>query len=508
MMSLLVYFLLLVFVTVIHCNQMDTSLNLSWLSETRMELKIEGRSRNIWLTPTSNIPGWFTPCLFEGRLEGDPDAVVSVSGCPDRNTSVSIASSLLPSGGVVDLTLVDRITKNLDDRSVALEETEENVHYSTADFLVAPEDPFKIGHVWSGPLPSEVVLKTNIIYDNSLLEHFDNSHEKTQDWIDAVVQLAKTKMFHDSLTIKVVLEIGEVSHIDETLEASEEKIEYLIKRNHTTLTSYFCKDIGGGIIGIAYLGSACDYTGQYNHNINELYDTINPDFKTAKTFAHELGHNIGMWHDFHDKHGGDNGKCNGQGLMSYGNPPDKWSSCSDSDFISYWTSYGHRCLKESGENPDSRVNGGWSVWGSWTPWSSCSSRTGTIQRTRKCDNPPPTNGGSECFGSSTDTKTDWGIRLCGGTHKSFGNVFYHGRPICDYEWDDDDAKVVCKMLGYQTGEALSSSRFGDVVTNFTPYDLKCNGNETMLWQCPRSWTKHDCGSGNGAGVGCLGWEGK
>merc|ERR1712062_37434 len=34
--------------------------------------------------------------------------------------------------------------------------------------------------------------------------------------------------------------------------------------------------------------------------------------------AHEMGHNMGMSHDFADVHGGDNGACNGQGLMSYG----------------------------------------------------------------------------------------------------------------------------------------------------------------------------------------------
>lgn len=35
------------------------------------------------------------------------------------------------------------------------------------------------------------------------------------------------------------------------------------------------------------------------------------------------------------------------------------------------------------------------VWGAWTPWSSCSSTCGAglRQRTRKCDSPPPSNGG-------------------------------------------------------------------------------------------------------------------
>ena len=100
-------------------------------------------------------------------------------------------------------------------------------------------------------------------------------------------------MFHDSLSIRIVLEIGEVSHIDETLEASEERIYHLARKKEKPLTSYFCKDIGGGVLGIAYVGAACHSMG-YAVNINELYSRTSPDIKTAKTFAHELGHNIGM----------------------------------------------------------------------------------------------------------------------------------------------------------------------------------------------------------------------
>ena len=53
---------------------------------------------------------------------------------------------------------------------------------------------------------------------------------------------------------------------------------------------------------------------------------------------HELGHNLGMWHDFDLKHGGNGnqgsgGRCEGHGLMSYGAAPDKWSSCSNEDFV-------------------------------------------------------------------------------------------------------------------------------------------------------------------------------
>ncbi|KAL5107767.1 Hemicentin-1 [Taenia crassiceps] len=50
------------------------------------------------------------------------------------------------------------------------------------------------------------------------------------------------------------------------------------------------------------------------------------------------------------------------------------------------------------------VNGGWSSWG---PWSSCSRTCGagsTQRRERKCDMPPPANGGRPCIGSESQVR--------------------------------------------------------------------------------------------------------
>merc|ERR1719369_2129616 len=150
-------------------------------------------------------------------------------------------------------------------------------------------------------------------------------------------------MLHNSLTIKVALEIGEVTHIDETLRANNHTIYYLQQtKNHNSLTSDFCKDNDerDTMRGIAFVGGACSRRSAIS--MNEL---LYSDHHTAQVFAHELGHTIGMYHDFDDIHGGHHGRCNHQGLMSYGNKPTQWSSCSDNDFTTWWREEGHVCVR-------------------------------------------------------------------------------------------------------------------------------------------------------------------
>ena len=69
-----------------------------------------------------------------------------------------------------------------------------------------------------------------------------------------------------------------------------------------------------------------------------------------------------MDHDFSQKHGGNGnpceffggqcGPCDGKGIMSYGDPPLEWSTCSKSDWEEAYSkkNWGDGCLEDiSGE---------------------------------------------------------------------------------------------------------------------------------------------------------------
>ena len=62
----------------------------------------------------------------------------------------------------------------------------------------------------------------------------------------------------------------------------------------------------------------------------------------GELLCHEVGHNLGMSHDFATQHGGDGstgsgGPCDNEGFMSYGNHKSQWSECSVKDFTAQYT---------------------------------------------------------------------------------------------------------------------------------------------------------------------------
>ena len=60
---------------------------LTWLEEETLEMKLaDNTTHQILLSVAENIPGVVDPCLFSGILVGDPESLVSVSGCKTTAT--------------------------------------------------------------------------------------------------------------------------------------------------------------------------------------------------------------------------------------------------------------------------------------------------------------------------------------------------------------------------------------------------------------------------------------
>ena len=105
------------------------------------------------------------------------------------------------------------------------------------------------------------------------------------------------------------------------------------------------------------------------------------------------------------------------------------------------------------------------------------------------------------------------IRLTNGRNEKEGRVeiYWNNQwcTVCDDLWDDNDATVICKQLGYSRGSARVSAYFGEGSGIILLDNVNCNGREPTIFGCShRNFGEHDCGHQEDAGVVCYGESSK
>ena len=102
------------------------------------------------------------------------------------------------------------------------------------------------------------------------------------------------------------------------------------------------------------------------------------------------------------------------------------------------------------------------------------------------------------------------IRLVGGSSYIEGRVevYYNGEwgTVCDDGWDDTDAGVVCRQLGFGSGTFIGSAGFGRGSGSIWLDSVKCNGSESILASCGHLGVgiTIKCYHSKDAGVKCSG----
>ena len=106
------------------------------------------------------------------------------------------------------------------------------------------------------------------------------------------------------------------------------------------------------------------------------------------------------------------------------------------------------------------------------------------------------------------------IRLVGGSSYNEGRVEvnYNGEwgTVCDDGWDDTDAGVVCRQLGFgSSGTAIESAGFDQGSGSIWLDSVTCTGNESTLASCGHLGVgiTRSCNHYEDAGVRCSGEKG-
>ena len=86
-------------------------------------------------------------------------------------------------------------------------------------------------------------------------------------------------------------------------------------------------------------------------------------------------------------------------------------------------------------------------------------------------------------------------------------ILYSGNwgTVCDDIWNMNNARVVCRQLGYSDAvSALSYAHFGAGSGQIWLDDVNCAGSEDSIHNCPHNgWGSHNCNHNEDAGVVCL-----
>ena len=84
---------------------------------------------------------------------------------------------------------------------------------------------------------------------------------------------------------------------------------------------------------------------------------------------------------------------------------------------------------------------------------------------------------------------------------------YQWGTVCDDGWDNTDAGVVCRQLGFgSSGTAIGSAGFGQGSGSIWLNSVTCTGNESALANCGHLGVGNtiDCLHTEDAGVRCFG----
>ena len=99
------------------------------------------------------------------------------------------------------------------------------------------------------------------------------------------------------------------------------------------------------------------------------------------------------------------------------------------------------------------------------------------------------------------------VRLVDGAREGEGRVEVYREgvwgTVCDNQWDDLDATVVCRMLGYVgPGTSHRETVFGPGSGDIILDQVYCAGTEATLGLCPTLAVSDNCLHGGAAGVTC------
>ena len=101
------------------------------------------------------------------------------------------------------------------------------------------------------------------------------------------------------------------------------------------------------------------------------------------------------------------------------------------------------------------------------------------------------------------------LRLVNGTGLCSGRVEVKSNQswvsVCEGDFDQQDAEVVCRQLGCGAPSVLQGALYGEVNASMWTKEFQCEGSESVLLDCRTSdSTRNTCSPDSTVGLTCSG----
>ena len=101
------------------------------------------------------------------------------------------------------------------------------------------------------------------------------------------------------------------------------------------------------------------------------------------------------------------------------------------------------------------------------------------------------------------------VRLVNGSNRCSGRLEVKSNQIwssvCETDFDQQDAEVVCRELGCGAPKVLLGALYGEPEAPMWSREFKCDGHESALLDCDSSpLTRNTCPPGKTVGLACSG----
>jgi hypothetical protein len=314
-----------------------------------------------------------TDCIYTSQLKEDLGSSLKITGCHGEPLGVQVQSEkfgdFLVSVGIDGMVLLPPNREDLreDDyfRFPATPSRTKREYVKNTKFLRDHRARLSSARV---NMPDRLEVDVNVYISPSWANKFGSNSKRT---VRRIMTHVVSMFHHRTLDTQIDMERVRFVNIDKDFFPTDRNLDafssFLQRRNIGNRAIHMALTHGeSGSLGIAPVMSMCGPKHEAIALVKHYIDDIN----TAQTVAHEIGHVLGMFHDFTAPMdelwyrlevsegrtrtcgpGRDRGGPNND-LLNYELPmASKWSDCSNEDFKNYYARIkitdGDFCLKET-----------------------------------------------------------------------------------------------------------------------------------------------------------------